>query len=698
MKVKTRKTIPSQEVSDDKSTGSSLHSSLAAGIAAGLAFTALASLPLEVRGDEITFANGRVQSGVVTRARGEHKVDVFDPATGKIITWANTRIAGIEKAPVIIPAEEITIPEAGALVGAREHGATFRTPTTESVALEKDGEHAVAGGGSFKVSGGVSVTGEGVKLKCSESVQVARADATNVEVEAGGETTLGAGDVASVSDGSEVNLTGDAKVKATDDAGATLTYPAGTRKVGLQRGSSATLPEVGGGVKAAGNGTVKVVLQNEATSKFPAGTEFSVGGVNLPPTAAEVEYTLQAGDSATFSGPAELTLSGGARLEVVRGDATLEVPGGTTGEVLSNTNANLDGGVVVTPRVEAAFSVDEGVAGAPDAAAGRQILIPAGGFKGLVVPLQGATMLFPGGTKQVFPAGTILVTPGGGGEMPLPPLSEIEGLKGKHKLPELFTVVDGKSGATMTLTGEGVADLGEDDRVISPEKATKQNLPGNTRVKLAGEAVPETGLEIELPAGASAQLLGGVKVDAPVGAVLTPNPKPVEEPKKEKVEEPPKPAVKIKPAAPDATGAGPTLLDKVDGMLTNDAGQLTGFPNVAAATTELEGALKTNPDLQKNANAWAKLGALYGLTGCKYWGDTNTTPDENKKRVDGLACLNTALELDPKIANTTLWGQPFNAWYTGIGDTAARSGGLQGDRSKITMTVTPDGTLKVVQK
>ena len=133
-------------------------------------------------------------------------------------------------------------------------------------------------------------------------------------------------------------------------------------------------------------------------------------------------------------------------------------------------------------------------------------------------------------------------------------------------------------------------------------------------------------------------------------------------------------------------------------MVTDASGALTGFPNVKNAIGEMEAALKTNPDLQKDAKFWVKLGGLYGLTGCDFWGDVDCTPEEYKKRIDGLACLNKALEIDPTIANTTVWGQPFNGWYAGIRDTAVGRGGFRGDTGKLTVTVEADGSIKVGEK
>ncbi|MFH1788394.1 MAG: hypothetical protein ABH834_03325 [Candidatus Altiarchaeota archaeon] len=139
---------------------------------------------------------------------------------------------------------------------------------------------------------------------------------------------------------------------------------------------------------------------------------------------------------------------------------------------------------------------------------------------------------------------------------------------------------------------------------------------------------------------------------------------------------------------PSTTGVStPTSWStEVDAMLGQNLSE--GFyRNVNQAIDKMTTAIKDNPALEKDAVFWLKLGGLYGSVGCDYWGDGNCTPDELKLRVNSLACLNKALELDTKIGDSTLWGQPFREWYKGVRDTAIRHGGFIGDPNKLTVTV-----------
>ena len=140
-----------------------------------------------------------------------------------------------------------------------------------------------------------------------------------------------------------------------------------------------------------------------------------------------------------------------------------------------------------------------------------------------------------------------------------------------------------------------------------------------------------------------------------------------------------------------------SLKDEVDNMLGSELNKQF-FKNVDGALGKMLDGLKADRSLANDPQYWLELAVLYGSKGCDYWGDTDVTAEENKQRVDGLACLNKALELDLSIANKPLWGQPFQAWYNGIRDTAVRSGGFTGDTAKLTVTVENDGSLKIGEK
>ena len=108
----------------------------------------------------------------------------------------------------------------------------------------------------------------------------------------------------------------------------------------------------------------------------------------------------------------------------------------------------------------------------------------------------------------------------------------------------------------------------------------------------------------------------------------------------------------------------------------------------------MQGALKDNPELQKDAGVWFPLGALYGSIGCDSYGDTNCTKEELELRVHAIGCLNRAWEADERITKTSLWGNSFNDWYAGIMTTCTDLVGVnRGDIGTIFVDVNPDGSL-----
>ena len=165
--------------------------------------------------------------------------------------------------------------------------------------------------------------------------------------------------------------------------------------------------------------------------------------------------------------------------------------------------------------------------------------------------------------------------------------------------------------------------------------------------------------------------------------------------KDEKSEQTPKSPTPKAPAPTPNAPATKSINEGVDEMITGGTDSITGFANVPKAIEEMTAALKTTPDLQNDPQFMLRFGGLHGLRGCLRWGDTNITAAENELRVDGIAYLNRALELDPSIANKPLWGHQFNEWYQGMRDTAVYKARYRGEIGRLRVKVESDGSLKI---
>lgn len=152
------------------------------------------------------------------------------------------------------------------------------------------------------------------------------------------------------------------------------------------------------------------------------------------------------------------------------------------------------------------------------------------------------------------------------------------------------------------------------------------------------------------------------------------------------------------PAAPTgATTAAPRpaadVYAEVDGMLGPGLDG-TYHGNVGAAIAKLTQALKGNKELAKDAQFWLRLGMLYGSQGQTYYGQPPTRSDSVRtSRGLAMGCLNTALELDPSIRDSSVRGHPFNEWYNGIGDTLKWLGRGGDEISGMRAVMRPDGSV-----
>ena len=465
----------------------------------------------------------------------------------------------------------------------------------------------------------------------------------------------------------------------TTKFGADLSFPA-QAEAKLPKDAVVTVPDAGGAVTLTGKASVRVPADSQVGLPKGASIQYANGVVADLPADATVPMGPQ--DTATLrptDKPATVTFTGKGNVTTEAG-GTVTVPANAGVKVPGPARVSLPESVKVTPYTELQPAPE--AAPAPAAAAPAPWTAPAD--VSIRMPPNGATVTLPNAGKVTVPGNSVITVPAGGAQLTVPPNSQLKVPKASTlRLPKNSGVRYG-SGLWEEVEADADVAVDEGDTVRLPAKDTQIQLPEGTRVTTHKSAA-----EMDLPAATQIGVRGSAQMPVPKDAVVTPNAAPAAPTAA------PAPDAGTAPAAPTgATTAPPTpalVYAEVDGMLGPGLDG-TYHGNVGAAIGKLTKALKGNKELAKDAQFWLRLGMLYGSQGQTYYGQPPTRSDSVRtSRSLAMGCLNTALELDPNVRNSSLRGHPFTEWYDGIGNTLRMF--PVSDIEALRVGVRPDGSV-----